>query len=114
MSSIGNMATLSQVMNKLAKEKGIHREFRMNHNGEMTLQDNHYNYQPQDLVIVKTYRFEGASDPGDNAILYVISDQFNNKGIMIDAYGVDSTNYNENYNDFIREIPVEDHEEYDF
>ena len=113
MSNTATMASLSQVMTRLAKEKGIHREFRMNQNGEMTLQDNNYNYQPHDLVIIKTYRFEGASDPADNVILYIISDQFNNKGYIIDAYGVDSNNYSEEHNHFIREIPMEDHEEYE-
>ena len=43
---------------------------------------------PDDFVIDKFYRFEGASNPDDNAILYAISSKDGLKGTMIDAYGV--------------------------
>lgn len=108
------MSTLSQVMTKLAKEKGIHREFRMDESGQMTLQDTDHIYQPSDLVVLKTYRFEGASDPDDNAILYVIQDQHQNKGIIIDAYGVDSNYPGDVFDNFIRDIPVDEQDEYNF
>lgn len=107
------MLTLSQVMTKLAKEKGIHREFRMNDNNEVKLQDNEAVYQPEDLKIVKSYRFEGDSNPSDNAVLYVAQDTQGNKGMIIDAYGADS-NYPEQFDEFIRQIPVEEQDEYDF
>jgi len=108
------MSTLSQVMAKLAKEKGIQREFRMDENGKMSLQDTDHTYQPKDLVVLKTYRFEGASDPDDNAILYVIQDQYQNKGIIIDAYGVDSNYSGDTFDTFIRDIPVDEQDEYNF
>ena len=50
------MSTLSQVMAKLAKEKGIQREFRMSEEGKMRFQDTDHDNQPQDLKIVKNYR----------------------------------------------------------
>ncbi len=106
------MSTLSQVMAKLAKEKGIQREFRMSEEGKMRFQDTDHDYQPQDLKIVKNYRFEGASDPDDNAVLYVILDQFGNKGILIDSYGADSNFPGNVFDDFLREIPMDDQEEY--
>ena len=34
------------------------------------------------------FRFEGESDPDDNAILYVIETNDGTKGTLIDAYGV--------------------------
>lgn len=43
---------------------------------------------PNDFVIDKFYRFEGASNPDDSAILYAISSQNGLKGTLIDAYGV--------------------------
>ena len=106
------MVTLSQVMAKLAKDKGIHREFRMDEEGTMRFQDTDHQYQPDDLKIVKTYRFEGLSDPDDNAILYVIEDTFGNKGIMIDSYGAESNYPGETFDNFVREIPTEEQEEY--
>lgn len=107
------MLTLSQVMGKLAKDKGIHREFRMNENGEMKLQDNETVYTPQDLKIVKSYRFEGESNPSDNSVLYVVQDQTGNKGIVIDSYGAES-NHHESFDEFLRDIPVEEQDEYSF
>lgn len=106
------MLTLSQVMGKLAKDKGISREFRMNENGEMKLQDSDRNYQPTDLKILKTYRFEGDSNPDDNAVLYVAQDNEGEKGLIMDSYGAKS-NYPESFDDFIRDIPVEESEEYE-
>lgn len=106
------MLTLSQVMAKLNKNKGIHREFRMNKEGEMKLQDSEKDYTPQDLKIVKSYRFEGDSNPDDNAVLYVAEDTSGNKGIIIDSYGADSNYPGDKFDEFIRDIPVEESEEY--
>ena len=107
------MTTLSQVLAKLAKEKGIHREFRMNEDNLMKLQDSDNNYNPSDLKIVKTYRFEGnTSSPDDNSVLYVIEDNFGNKGIIIDSYGAESSYSGEEFDDFLRNIPVVENDNY--
>jgi hypothetical protein len=36
----------------------------------------------------KILRFEGMSDPDDNAILYAISTKNGRKGILVDGYGI--------------------------
>lgn len=106
------MKTLSQVMATLAK-RGIHREFRMDEEKRMKLQDRDKTYQPQELKIIKSYRFEGDSNPDDNAVLYVVADKERNMGIIIDSYGVDS-NYDGDYFDkFLRDIPVEEEADFD-
>jgi hypothetical protein len=43
---------------------------------------------PDDFIIDKFYRFEGASNPDDSAIVYAISSKNGLKGTMVDAYGV--------------------------
>lgn len=44
---------------------------------------------PEEFVIDKTYRFEGMTDPEDEAILYAISSEKNNlKGILVNGYGI--------------------------
>ena len=43
---------------------------------------------PNEFVIDKFYRFEGASNPDDSSIIYAISSKDGLKGTLIDAYGV--------------------------
>lgn len=41
-----------------------------------------------DFVIDKLYRFDGATNPADESVLYAISsEKFNLKGTLVDAYG---------------------------
>ena len=107
------MLTLSQVMNKLA-QKGVVREFSMNEKGEMHLTNSDKNYKATDLSILKTFRFEGDSNPGDNAVLYVAQDKEDNRGMIIDSYGAESNYPGDNWNKFLRDIPVNENEEYSF
>jgi len=43
---------------------------------------------PEDFNIDEFYRFEGASDPDENSIIFAISSTTGLKGTLIDAYGV--------------------------
>lgn len=102
------MNTLSQVMNKLAS-KGYDKELRWTTNG-FCFDDKCF--KPEDLTIIKTYRFEGASDPSDMSILYLIKSEDGFIGYSLDAYGVYSNHEDEEgYDNFIRQIPVKDNEE---
>jgi hypothetical protein len=102
------MTTLSTVLEKL-KGRGMDTEFRWVEEG-FTANDK--TYQPHDLKIIKTYRFEGASDPSDSSILYLIEADNGLIGYSIDAYGVYSNHENEQgYDNFIRRIPVVEREE---
>ncbi len=107
------MTTLSQVMNTLA-QRGIHREFRMNENGDMKLDNSEQNYNPSDLTILKTYRFEGDSNPDDSAVLYVLKDDAGNRGMIIDSYGADSNYSGEKFDEFLRDIPILESDEFNF
>ena len=40
-----------------------------------------------ELDVVKFYRFEGMTDPGDNTILYLIETKDGRKGLLVDVYG---------------------------
>ena len=102
-----HMQTLSQVMEKL-RLKRHYNEFTMN--GEFFSTSNGNKYSPEDLTIIKTYRFEGESDPSDSSILYVIEAKDGMIGYSVDAYGV-YTNHDAVYDDFIRKIQVMDRDE---
>jgi len=111
--NIDKMTTLSQVMEKL-RERGIHREFRMNEDCEMKFDNSEKNYQPSELTLLKTYRFEGDSNPDDSAVLYLLKDTAGNIGMIIDSYGADSNYTGKDFDTFLRDIPVEDSDEYNF
>jgi len=101
------MTTLSMVMEKLRLKKHDN-EFRMMEKGFST--DNTKFYQPEDLKIIRTYRFEGESDPADSSILYIIEANDGKIGYSLDSYGAYS-NHDPSYDDFIRKVPMEEREE---
>ena len=68
-------------------------------------------YHPEDLKIIKTYRFEGDSDPSDSSILYLIEANDGLIGYSMDAYGAYSNHDDDTYDEFIRKIPVNEREE---
>ncbi|KAB1228776.1 MULTISPECIES: hypothetical protein [Chryseobacterium] len=111
--NIDRMTTLSEVMKTLS-ERGIQREFRMNENCEMKFENSDKIYQPAELVILKTYRFEGDSNPDDSAVLYVLKDNNGNRGMIIDSYGADSNYPGEAFDKFLRDIPILESDEFNF
>ena len=102
------MSTVSEVLEKL-RSHGMDLEFRWTPDG-FTPGKGKY-YQPDQLEIVKAFRFEGASDPSDMEILYILRTRNGLIGYSLDAYGVYSSHDNEaGYDNFIRLIPEEGHE----
>ncbi len=102
------MTTLTSVLEKLRVKK-MDNEFKMSPEG-FGIGNNKY-YQPEDLNIVRTYRFEGDSDPSDNAILYLIEAKDGLIGYSLDSYGAYSDHEGEGYDDFIRKVKVDERKE---
>lgn len=44
-------------------------------------------YMPEDVKVASFYRFEGESDPADNAIVYAVETNDGMKGLLVDSYG---------------------------
>ena len=81
------MTTVSEVLNVL-KERGYTVDFNLNDNC-LICHQNSLQIYPDEFVVDKHYRFEGMSDPGDEAIVYAISsDKHNIKGTLVNGYGV--------------------------
>lgn len=102
------MNTVSSILEKLRIKK-FDNEFKITPEG-FTAGNNKF-YSPQDLKIIRTYRFEGESDPGDSSIIYLIEANDGLIGYSMDAYGVYSDHDDDGYDDFIRKIPVDERDE---
>jgi hypothetical protein len=102
------MTTLSMVLEKLRIKKQDN-EFKIVEGGLSSPAGKIY--QPEELKIIKTYRFEGDSDPSENTILYLIEANDGLIGYSIDAYGAYSNHEDDGYDDFIRKIPVNERDE---
>lgn len=83
------MSTVTEILNKL-KEQGYTIDFNLANNC-LVCHGNSLHIHPEEFVVDKHYRFEGATDPGDEAIVYAISSTKHNiKGTLINGYGISS------------------------
>lgn len=82
-----SFGTLSETINGLIVVGYIH-DFNIQEDCVVCSQTNDI-LEPDDFQIDKVYRFEGASNPDDQAILYAISSQkFKLKGTLVNGYGI--------------------------
>jgi len=44
--------------------------------------------KPAEFEITEVYRFEGNSDPADEAVVYAIESRDGRKGVLVNGYGV--------------------------
>jgi len=81
-----DMKTLASCLTKVVRE-GYAENFKVVEEGLQSLETEKI-YHPDEVHIVNFFRFEGASDPSDSAILYVIETTDGAKGSLTDAYGM--------------------------
>lgn len=96
------MNTLSSCVNKVVKD-GYTDDFKVTKQGLYSVKNDKY-YMPVDVQVVNFFRFEGQSDPADNAIMYVIETSDGAKGTLIDAYGAYSDGLVVNFMNAVEEI----------
>lgn len=105
MADHSSMNTLSEVVDRLVQHKVP--EFLFTDNG-FTI-DNERHFRASDLQIIQVYRFEGASDPSDMSVLYVLETRDGaQRGYSLNAYGV-YDDQDAAYDNFMREIPEKGH-----
>ena len=44
--------------------------------------------RPPEFEITELYRFEGASDPADEAVVFAIESKHGQKGVLVNGYGI--------------------------
>lgn len=79
-------------MNSLFKN-GFTENFMVKEEGLCNTNDCDKFYSPSEVIINNFYRFEGESDPADNAILYAIVTSDGSKGLLSDSYGAYADEY---------------------
>lgn len=84
--SMPYMKSLVTCLNRMIAD-GYIEDFKVTDNGLEALQTG-TRYKADEVSVINFFRFEGASDPEDNAILYVIQTIDGLKGTLIDAYGL--------------------------
>jgi hypothetical protein len=79
--------TLSETMDGLKKD-GYTIDFNL-HDECIVCHQNNIKLSPDEFEIDKVYRFEGESNPADEAVLYALSSQkFGVKGLLVNGYGI--------------------------
>lgn len=101
MTSRNEMDTLSTVLAHL-KEEDQYNEFVVNERGMVLLLGKLY--KENEIRLVKTYRFEGDSDPAEEAIIYLIEAKDGAIGYSIDTYGIYTNHLDDKYAGFIKQL----------
>ena len=76
--------TLVSAINGL-KERGYHLDFNLKENCIIC---DDKKFEPEDFEITEFYRFEGETDPADEAVVYAIESKNGEKGVLINAFGI--------------------------
>ena len=69
------------------KKRGFNTDFNLKDNC-LICHDDKFNVD--DFEIVEFYRFEGDSDPADEAVVYAIESNKGQKGVLVNGYGPSS------------------------
>jgi hypothetical protein len=81
------MTTMTEVINALRKN-GYVEDFNLQQNS-LLCSGNHYSVFHDEFVIDQVYRFEGNTDPADEATVYAISSpKYNIKGVLVNGAGI--------------------------
>ena len=75
--------TVSGAVNDL-KKRGFNLDFNLSENW-LVCSEGKFNVN--DFEIVEVYRFEGNSDPADEAIVYAIESTKGHRGVLVNGYG---------------------------
>ncbi|MFD1096362.1 phosphoribosylpyrophosphate synthetase [Salegentibacter chungangensis] len=82
--------TLSQALNKLKLEEGYEHDFNLQDEENIEIKGKDESFGVDEFEVDKVLRFEGMSNPDDNAILYAITTTNGTKGVLVDGYGISS------------------------
>jgi len=67
------------------RERGYTKDFNLKENCIVCDEEK---YHPEDFEIVEVYRFEGNTDPADEAVVYAIESNKGDRGVLVSGYGI--------------------------
>jgi len=76
--------TVTAAVNGL-KARGYDLDFNLRENCIICNEDK---FNPEDFTITEVYRFEGETDPADEAVVYGIESHNGQKGVLVSGYGI--------------------------
>ena len=77
--------TMTEAISDL-KQRGFNIDFNVEE-GKLIAANIPLALQPEEFEIAEVYRFEGETDPADEAIVYAIESRHGQKGILVNGYG---------------------------
>ena len=86
--------TVSEAVNDL-KNRGYNINFKLA-DDHLYCPDPVVQLKPEEFEISEVYRFEGNTDPADEAIVYAIESIRGQKGVLVNAYGAFSDTATDN------------------
>ncbi|MCO4291310.1 phosphoribosylpyrophosphate synthetase [Solitalea sp. MAHUQ-68] len=69
------------------KERGFNLNFNLK-NDHLACEEHDLFWHPEHFEIVEVYRFEGMTDPDEQAAVYAIQSDEGQKGVFVSAYGI--------------------------
>ena len=81
--------TLSETLNMLRTNFGYEEDFNLL-DEKLKSETERKEFLSDEFIVDKVYRFEGPSNPGDEATLYAISTSSGRKGVLLDGYNYSS------------------------
>lgn len=81
--------TVSQTLNMLRLDYGYEEDFNLL-DEKLKSPKEREDFLSQDFVVDEVYRFEGPSNPGDEATIYAITTSKGRKGVLLDGYNYTS------------------------
>jgi hypothetical protein len=78
--------TVSQAVKGL-KERGFTTDFNLEDDC-IVCHETPVKLKPEEFEITEVHRYEGNSDPGDEAVVYAIESKHGQKGILVNGFGV--------------------------
>jgi hypothetical protein len=101
------MKSVAQFLKQLNSE-GYKESFSVTNENTLVCRDTSEAFKPDEIIIEKTYRFEGDSNPDDTSIVYAMTGKSGTRGTLVDAYGIYSDPV---IDEFIKSVPVREENE---